>query len=90
MSENTGWPGGEFDGDAYNQHANVKLTQEQLDHIIGSGEPISQWIREAIQMRIETEGNINKLNDVKASLGLPRDVPSPYGTQLRSDGEWPK
>jgi hypothetical protein len=64
MSESTGWPGGEFPenlgDDAYNHHANVKLNQEQLDHIIDSGEPISQWIRDAIQERIEKEAHYNE------------------------------
>jgi hypothetical protein len=79
---NTGWPGGEFEGDAYNQHANVKLTQEQLDHITDSGEPISQWIRDAIQARIDREQN-------KKSFGL-HVRPYHASTGLRSDGEWPK
>lgn len=67
MSENTGWPGAEFPenlGDvAYNNHANVKLNQEQLDYIYDSGEPISQWIRDAIQARIETEAHYKRANE---------------------------
>lgn len=58
MSESTGWPGGEFsDGEAYSHHANVKLNQEQLDYIYDSQIPISQWIREAVQARIDTEAS---------------------------------
>lgn len=59
VPENTGWPGGEFPentGDeAYSHHANVKLNQEQIDYIYDSGEPISTWIRDAIQERIDNE-----------------------------------
>jgi hypothetical protein len=64
MSESTGWPGGEFaDGEAYSHHANVKLTQEQLDYINNSGEPISQWIRGAVQERMDTEAHYKRANE---------------------------
>jgi hypothetical protein len=46
-----GWP----DRDAYDAHANVKLTAEQLTQIQNSGQPISQWIREAIVERLIRE-----------------------------------
>jgi hypothetical protein len=38
--------------DSYNVHKNVKLTQEQAAAIEASGEPDSQWIREAVEMRL--------------------------------------
>ena len=50
-----GWPGGEPDREPYDSHANVKLTEEQLVYIQESGEAISQWIRSAVQDRIERE-----------------------------------
>ena len=58
----TGWPGirqymHDQTDDPYSHHANVKLNQEQLDYIYDSGEPISQWIRNAIQARIDTEAH---------------------------------
>jgi hypothetical protein len=64
VTDGTGWPGirqwmhkqtDPIEGEAYNQHANVKLTAEQKAVIEASGEPESQWIREAIQMRIDQE-----------------------------------
>jgi hypothetical protein len=68
VSESTGWPGAEFPeylgmDVAYNQHANVKINQEQLDYIYESGEPISQWIRDAIQARINTEAHYKRANE---------------------------
>ena len=63
----TGWPGSEFpdtgEDVAYNHHANVKLNQEQLDHIYDSGIPISQWIREAVQARIDTEAHYQRARE---------------------------
>ncbi len=49
----TGWP--EAERDAYDTHANVKLTAEQLAYIEESRESISQWIRSAVQSRIQLE-----------------------------------
>ena len=46
-----GWP----DREAYNTHANVKLTEEQIRYIENSGESTSQWIREAVEERITRE-----------------------------------
>lgn len=37
----------------YNVHKNVKLTEDQAHVIEMSGESDSQWIREAVQMRID-------------------------------------
>lgn len=50
----------------YSVHKNVKLTPEQATAIEASGEPDSQWIREAVEMRLlyeeavrlDQEGNI--------------------------------
>lgn len=66
MKDNTGtgWPGiRQYMHDAtdpYSHHANVKLNQEQLDYIYDSDIPISQWIREAIQARIDTEAHYKR------------------------------
>jgi hypothetical protein len=49
----TGWPEPESDG--YTIHANTKLNSEQKKAIDQSGEPESQWIREAIQERLDRE-----------------------------------
>jgi hypothetical protein len=43
-----GWP----DREAYSEHANVKLTEDQIRYIENSGESTSQWIREAVEQRI--------------------------------------
>jgi hypothetical protein len=56
-STGTGWVG---EGVAYNFHANAKLTEEQKGIIAMSGESESQWIREAVEMRIEQERNPRK------------------------------
>lgn len=61
-NDGTGWPGirqymHDQTDDAYNRHANVKLTADQKAAIEASGEPESQWIREAIQMRIDQEAH---------------------------------
>ena len=61
--EGTGWPGGVFEDLAFSHHANVKLSQEQLDYIYDSGEPISQWIRDAVQARIDTEAHYTRANE---------------------------
>jgi hypothetical protein len=54
MTEGTGWPNNESP-ESYNVHANVKLTEAQKAKIAESGESESQWIREAIEMRLEHE-----------------------------------
>lgn len=55
MSDGTGWMGDlEVEGN-YNIHANAKLTQEQKAAIAASGESESQWIREAVEERLERE-----------------------------------
>jgi hypothetical protein len=54
MSEGTGWPGNETP-ESYNVHANVKLTEDQKNKIAESGESESQWIREAVEMRLAQE-----------------------------------
>jgi hypothetical protein len=48
----TGWPD---EPGLYKQHANVKLTEEQLTYIETSGEATSTWIREAVEDRINKE-----------------------------------
>lgn len=53
MSEGTGWVG-DIEGN-YNVHANAKLTLEQKEAIAASGESESQWIREAVEERLERE-----------------------------------
>jgi hypothetical protein len=56
MSDGTGWVGdNEFSDVAYSSHANAKLTTEQKEEIAKSGESESQWIREAVQERIDRE-----------------------------------
>jgi hypothetical protein len=65
-STGTGWPGIRqymHDEATFTQHANVKLTEDQLDYIYDSGEPISQWIRDAIQARIDTEAHYKRANE---------------------------
>lgn len=52
MSDGTGWVGEDV---SYTTHANVKLTVEQKEAIERSGEPESQWIREAVEARLERE-----------------------------------
>jgi hypothetical protein len=38
--------------DVYSVHKNVRLTADQGALIEASGEPDSQWIREAVEMRL--------------------------------------
>jgi hypothetical protein len=64
VSDGTGWPGGELpDGESYNTHANVKLTAEQKQRIADSGESESQWIREAVQERLDREAFTRRLRE---------------------------
>lgn len=53
----TGWP------ESYSLHANVKLTAEQKAVIEQSGEPESQWIRGAVQDRIDKEAHYARANE---------------------------
>jgi hypothetical protein len=39
----------------YSKHANVKLSPEQKEAIARSGQPESEYIREAVQMRLDRE-----------------------------------
>lgn len=40
--------------ETYTVHKNVKLSRDQAAVIDASGEPDSQWIREAVQRRIDS------------------------------------
>jgi hypothetical protein len=39
----------------YTEHMNVRLTKEQAAMVRESGETDSQWIREAVQQRLDRE-----------------------------------
>jgi hypothetical protein len=54
-----GWPEADDRGAysrKYSEHANVKLSPEQKEAIARSGQPESEYIREAVQMRLDREG----------------------------------
>lgn len=64
----TGWPGPEFPqyrkgermDESYTEHVNSKLPQKWCALIEQSGDPISQWIREAVRQRLLHEGLIDE------------------------------
>lgn len=48
---------GTFTYDPYDNTMTVKLSREQSTYVKASGEPWSQWIRGAVQERIDRENN---------------------------------
>jgi hypothetical protein len=53
--EKLGWPAPDQWDEPYTSHANTKLSEAQKAYIEASGEATSQWIREAVQQRIDAE-----------------------------------